>query len=102
MTDDDFESRYAELQAQYVDRTRERIAELESLLERADGKLDGEAIDAIYQIVHRLSGSGETMGFDEISRLSIALEEELESERTAELEERVRDYCRRIRACLAT
>ena len=96
----DFEDRFAELRSQYADRVCERIAEIERVAAALREEFHGELFDELYQSVHRLSGSGETMGFPKLSELSIALEERLESaepSERAEWLEQVEIYCRRVR-----
>lgn len=97
----DFESRYAELREGYVVRVRERIERLEGLAGELEEGGGAEVVEEIYQVVHRLSGSGETMGFPEVSELSIEVEEELEvGEPGDDLPRRLRGYCDALRACL--
>ena len=98
----EFEEGYRRLQQRYVDRTLERIERLESLVN--DGDAGGaKTLQKVVRIVHRLAGSGETMGFAEVSELSIAMEERLGSvEESADGTWRgeVEAYCRDVREAL--
>lgn len=95
-----FEERYEQLREEYGDRVLDRIGRIEELAEGLGGEYDEAAFDELYRLVHRLSGSGETMGFPRVSELSIELEERLERARAedrGEWLEEVGSYCREIR-----
>lgn len=99
----DFEERYAELRADYVRRVRERVSTIERAVGALREGLDVERFEEIRRLVHRLAGSGETMGFSELSARSIELEERLDDVELAAggtwIEE-VEDYCREVRELL--
>jgi len=101
--DSDFEDRYEELRSQYVDRLEERVEAIEEMAASLREQYDPETFRELFDLVHRLSGSGETMGFPAISEVSIELEERLKAIEAADSEdwlEAVDAYCRRIREVL--
>ena len=102
----DYERRFARLQASYLERVEGRIARLEELRDACREGGDAEDFDEIYQIVHRMSGTGETMGFPKIGEASIAVEERLDRaegalrDDPALLGEVLEGYCTRLRGLL--
>lgn len=95
-----FEERYEQLREEYGERVLGRIDRIEELAEGLRGEYDEATFDELFRSVHRLSGSGETMGFPQVSELSIELEERLEAARAGDREEwleEVESYCRDIR-----
>lgn len=100
----DFDERYARIRENYVGRVRDRMATIERAVEALREEFEVERFDEIRQLVHRLAGSGETMGFPDISARSIELEEQLDAIDPASEEAwltEVEDYCREIRDLVA-
>ena len=47
------------------------VAEIESLWERiGSDERSGEALDALYRLIHRLAGAGETFGYPQLSKVA--------------------------------
>jgi HPt (histidine-containing phosphotransfer) domain-containing protein len=100
-----FEERYSKLQHQYIERTKARLERLETLSRELGSSDPEERFDEILQIVHRLAGSGETLGFAEVSDCSAETEEWLKgvSEPAQALEtirHRIVKYVREVRQAL--
>ena len=96
---DDYDSRFAALQRNYLERVAEdldRLIELQTMLGEA------EAGDEVYGIVHRLAGTGGTMGFPAIGEAAVDLEELLEREEASvdEREAAVEVFCDEVRDVL--
>ncbi len=107
MSDDDsFEEGYARLRRRYVERAGERLDRVETALERLEGPGDVDELETIRGIVHRLAGSGETLGFPEVSEHAIAAEEVIDGVLEGDssggsIEERLARRVERMRAALA-
>ncbi len=81
MVDQAFDTALATLRERYVSGLGGSIAELKKFaVLREFNKVGAEATAAIGQLAHKLSGTGETLGFAAISATATALERILESD----------------------
>lgn len=65
-----------ELRREFLDEAREKVSEIESVLERAPA---AEAIDRLTYLAHQLKGSGGSYGYQRISTDAAELEKALET-----------------------
>ena len=103
---DDYDNRFAALQQDYLERVAGHVERLEELGTGLRAGVDRETFDELHGLVHRLAGTGETMGFPAIGRAAQSLEAHLEAaDGPAELAggeaaEAVEAFCDRLRDIL--
>ena len=72
---DELGDEFAELQKEFLDTTRDRVAALVRLLEEAAGQTPaGEHGEEFRRIAHSVRGSGGSYGFDTVSSVAGELE----------------------------
>lgn len=79
MADSEFDRRFRQLQEKYIDRTERRLQRIEELGEQLAATGMREDAEELHNLVHRLAGSGETLGYPKITEVSAQLEETLET-----------------------
>jgi DNA-binding response OmpR family regulator len=78
--DDAFDSAFASLRDRYISNLHASIAELKKFAVLCDfDETNAEIATTVSHLAHRLSGTGETLGFPEISSKAMALERVVES-----------------------
>ncbi|WP_395674984.1 Hpt domain-containing protein [Inquilinus sp.] len=77
MTQDALQAQLDRLRAKFAAELPQKLTEAEALLAALQGG-DGEALTGLRFIVHRLNGTGGTMGFTALSQAAAALEARLE------------------------
>ncbi|HEX4157250.1 MAG TPA: response regulator [Rhizomicrobium sp.] len=79
--DQAFDSALASLRQRYVSGLGASIAELKKFAVLCDfDEINSEIVAAIAKVAHKLNGTGETLGFPEISTAALGLERILESD----------------------
>ncbi len=73
----------AELKIAYQKQLPEKVAEIEVLRERLRAQWNKEDLQEFHRLVHSLTGSGATFGFDGLSATARALENELKLSKEA-------------------
>ncbi|MBW8723891.1 MAG: Hpt domain-containing protein [Inquilinus limosus] len=78
MTQDALQAQLDRLRAKFAAELPRRLAEAETLLAALQAG-DGEALTGLRFVVHRLNGTGGTMGFMALSQAATALEARLDA-----------------------
>lgn len=78
MTQDALQAQLDRLRVKFAADLPQRLAEAEALLAALRAG-DGDALNGLRYIVHRLHGTGGTMGFAALSTAAAALEERLDA-----------------------
>jgi two-component system cell cycle response regulator len=86
VVDKAFDSALSSLKERYVSNLSTQIAELKKFSVLCDfGEVNTEILAAILQLAHKMSGTGETLGFPNISSAALTLEQALESDATLDI-----------------
>ena len=69
-----FDSALSSLKERYVSNLGDQIGELKKFAVLCDfGEVNTEILAAILQLAHKMSGTGETLGFPDISSAALSL-----------------------------